>query len=41
MSVATKFPMPPTLRGTTEDQLKQIWRFLFQLVQILNKGAKP
>lgn len=34
-----KIPTPPMLTGSTEDQLKQMWSYLFRVAEIINKSG--
>lgn len=29
-------PMPPRLNGTAEEQLRQLWDYLYQLIERMN-----
>lgn len=31
-----KLPTPPMLTGNTEEQVRQLWSYLFQVVQLIN-----
>lgn len=31
-----QFPFPPVLTGTAEEQLLQLWDYLYQLVERIN-----
>lgn len=31
-----KFDYPPILTGTAEEQLRQLWDYLYQLIEVLN-----
>lgn len=34
-----KIPTPPMPTGSTEDQLKQMWSYLFRVAEIINKSG--
>nr|DAI86507.1 MAG TPA: hypothetical protein [Caudoviricetes sp.] len=31
-----KLPLPPTLRGSPQEQLQQLYRYLYRLAELLN-----
>ena len=34
--VDIKLPTPPMLSGSTEEQVRQLWSYLFQVVNLVN-----
>lgn len=37
--VTNKIPLPPRPTGTPEQQVQQLWSYIFQLVEKLNKES--